>query len=127
MKKIILVSAVLLLITTGAFADQTPSSGGTLAIGGGAKNNGDDSDTLSMGLSNSVQAVYEDGDVIQTQWYAIATAHPGGKQTYGTAQDVSSLYKLVNERTPGDDPDFSGMPADNTASETWSGDVWEAL
>ncbi len=126
MKKIMLILVALLLIATGAFADQTKATG-TLTIGGGNKNDGTASKTLTMGLSNSVVAVYEDGDTKQTQWYAIATAHPGGKQTYGTAQDVSSLYKLKDERTPGDTPDFTGMPADDSASSTWSGDKWEAL
>jgi hypothetical protein len=122
MKKILIITSVLLLIASAGFADQVTSTGGSLAIGGG-----DSTDTLSMGLSSNVSAVYEDGDVTKTQWYAIATSHLGGKQVYGTAQDVTNLYKLATEKTPGDAADWTGMPTNNTSSNEWSSGVWVKL
>lgn len=124
--KVFVLMAILLMFASISSADQVTAEG-TLTIGGGNDSTGAATDTISMGLSNNVSAVYEDGDVTQTQWYAIATSHLGGTQVYGTAQDVTNLFKLTNEKTPGTAADFSGMPADNTASSDWSSGVWEAL
>jgi hypothetical protein len=123
--KILVLMVFLVMFSTVSFADQVKATG-TLTIGGGTFTGGT-APTLTMGLSNNVTAVYEDGNVVKTQWYAIATSHLGGKQTYGTAQDVTNIYKLAVEKTPGTEASFDGMPADNTASEDWSSDVWKAL
>jgi hypothetical protein len=118
MKKIYVLVAVVLMMATSSFAAQVPSSGGSLSLGTGTN------PKLSMGLSSNVSAVYEDGGAIKPQWYAIATSHLGGKQVYGTAQDVTNLYKLADEKTPGVAATFDGMPADSTASSSWSSGVW---
>ena len=123
MKKItvFVLATMFLMFASFSFADQVIATG-TLTIGGGGG-----SDTVTMGLSNNVTAMYEDGDVVKTQWYAIATSHLGGTQIYGTAQDVTNLYKLVDEKSPGVVATFTGIPADSTASSDWSTGVWEAL
>ena len=119
--RILFLMALMIMFSTVSFANQVKEAG-TLTIG-----NNTACPTLTMGLSNNVTAVYEDGGVAKTQWYAIATSHLGGKQTYGTAQDVTNIYKLKVEKTPGTEAEFDGMPADNSASEDWSNTVWESL
>ena len=122
MKKVLVISALMLFVASSAFAAQVSSSGGSLTIGGK-----DGTKELSMGLSSNVSAVYENGGADTPQWYAIATSHLGGKQVYGTAQDVTNLYKLKQEKTPGVAATFDGMPADSTASSDWSSGLWEKL
>lgn len=126
MKKVFVITLTLLLMVSTSFALTDPVTG-TLTVGGSADAAGDATDTLAMGLSANVSAVYEDGGAVQTQWYAIATSHLGGKQVYGTAQDVTALYKLANDKVPGTPADFAGMPADATASSSWSSGVWKQL
>ncbi len=126
MKKLTLIALVVLFAATGAYADQKTFNG-TVTIGGGTETDGTASDTLSMGLSSNVTAMYEDSDSTQTQWYAIATAHQGGTEIYATAQDVTSIYKLVAGKTPGDAPDFEGIPSTSTDSTVWSEGAWKAL
>ena len=126
MKKIAIITAVFLLFSTGAFAQQKTGTG-TLTLGGGTETGGATSDTLSMGLSSNVTAMYEDSDTVQTQWYAIATAHQGGTEIYATAQDVTGIYKLVAGKKPGDAPSFDGIPAASDESTVWSDGAWKAL
>jgi len=122
MKKVFIIASVVLMVASTSFATQVTSSGGSLAIGG--------SDataipvTLTMGLSSNVKAVYENGGGTKPQWYAIATSHLGGKQVYGTAQDITNLYKLAVEKTPGTEATFSDMPTGPGMSSTWSSGTW---
>ena len=119
--KLLVLITMFLMFASFSYADQVTATG-TMTIGGNGT-----TDTITMGLSNNVTAVYEDGDVVNTQWYAIATSHLGGTQVYGTAQDVTNLYKLTTEKSPGTVATFTGMPANNTSSADWSTGVWEAL
>ena len=136
MKKILFVALLVMAMvspsfaaSTGIGADQT----GTMTIGGGAKNDGTgDTDTLAMGLSSNVHGYYDtDGtSAAPAQWYVIGTYHLGGNNVYGTAQDITSLYKLADDdaKTPGELYTWgSGLPADSGDSNTWSGTVWEKL
>lgn len=122
MKKALVITSVLLLLASTSFATQVASVNGSLTIGGTAG-----SPTMLSGLSSNVSAVYEPGASVKTQWYAIATSHLGGKQVYGTAQDVTALYKLVEEKTPGEAATFEGMPTDTGSSATWSSGTWTKL
>ncbi len=124
MKKVLTITAALLLLASSGFAAQVDSVGSDLTIGGGGT---PATKTMSSGLSSNVSAVYENGGATKPQWYAIATSHLGGKQVYGTAQDVTSLYKLAVEKTPGVAANFEGMPEDSTASSSWSTGVWKKL
>lgn len=95
MKTIIVALFGVLLLSSSAFAaanDNTAS--GTLPIGGSALTAGGASGDLSIGLSPKVFARYvTDGDSeVTSQWYAIATVHPGGNVGYATAQDVNNIY-----------------------------------
>ena len=136
MRKIFIFTVVMLTFASLGFAAQVSSKDNTadtslLVIGGGADLDGATPTViLSVGLSSQVTAVYENGGSgTNPQWYAIAAAHLGGKQMYGTAQDVSNVYKLPSaaERTPGTIPVFTTLPADNTASGIWTSTAWEKM
>lgn len=95
MKKIALTMLGLLLLSSAAFAaNDVTATTGTLTIGGGALASGVASKDLSIGLSPKVVARYVTNGTteITSQWYAIATVHPGGNVGYATAQDVNNIY-----------------------------------
>lgn len=129
MKNMIFLVLVLaaVLISMPVFAAQVESAAGVLTIGGGNDINGNATDELSIGLSSQVSAVYENGGVANPQWFAIAASHLGGNQVYGTASDITNLYRLDTPKTPGEQADWAGMPADPDSSNEWQGDVWEIM
>jgi hypothetical protein len=120
MKKIFLVTALLLLMTVPAFADE--GSTGTLTMGSG-------DNALDCGLSSNVYATYgTDGSAsAPSQWYVIGTYHVGGTMVYATAQDITALYKLKAGKTPGNKFTWTGLPSDSEDSNVWSYTVWEQL
>lgn len=130
MKKIFLITALLMFVASSAFAvglgvDQT----GTFTIGGSADSGGTATDLLTCGLSSNVHAYYNtDGtSAAPAQWYTIGTYHVGGTEVYATAQDITSLYKLDAGKTPGDLFTWTGLPTDSGSSNVWSADVWKQL
>lgn len=122
MKKIFLIAALLLIMTVPAIAAVGVEATGNLSIGGT-----DTTDVLTCGLSSNVYALYDNDGATRTQWYVIGTYHLGGTEVYATAQDITSLYKLTDGKNPGDQFTWTGLPADSSASSSWSGDVWEQL
>lgn len=125
MKKLFLVTAILLLMTAPGFAaTMGQDQSGTFSAGWATG-----VDTLSCGLSNNVHAVYyTDGTAAApAQWYAIGTYHIGGTEVYATAQDITSIYKLKAGKTPGNNFTWTGMPTDSGNSNIWSSGVWEQL
>ena len=126
MKKVILATAIFLLMTAPAFAATTNGGdqSGTFSAGWATG-----VDVLSCGLSNNVHAVYYTDGATGTpaQWYAIGTYHIGGTEVYATAQDITSIYKLKAGKTPGNTFSWTGMPTDSGSSNIWSSGVWEQL
>lgn len=129
MKKLFLVSALVLIMVSPVFAASGDEMTNTFSVGGGQDSNGDATQTLTCGLSNNVHAVYyTDGSTTApSQWYSIGTYHIGGTEVYATAQDITSIYKLKAGKVPGNTYEWTGMPEDSTASATWSSDVWKQL
>ena len=128
MKKIIYLLILATLIATPAFAvDFTNGTGdsNTTNFHMGA----DSTNFLVIGVSSQVRALYRIDSGTQVQWYGIATYHLGGNNVYGTAQDITNIYKLSGDpgKQPGSEFDWSGMPADSTASSSWSSGVWVPL
>ena len=125
MKKIVLLSIFTVFICgTSSFAALQVSSNSDFEMGKTAGK------TITVGLSSNVTAAYENGGETDPQWFAIGTAHTGGTQVYGPAQDVTNLYKLVNDKATGqtiDSTTFSGMPQDSDSSNDWSSGVWEKM
>jgi hypothetical protein len=116
MRKVCLFVLVMMMVAPYAFADQTSSSTNfTLGT----------TSTTTVGLSNEVTARYINAGATKPQWYAIGTYHLGGDKVFGTAQDMTNIYK--QDKDPGSTFDWSGMPADDTASSEWSSGVWSAL
>lgn len=125
MKKIFLVTVLLMFMALPAFAEGLATdTTGNLTIGGT-----DSTDTLTSGLSSNVHAYYNTDGVsgAAAQWYVIGTYHLGGTEVYATAQDITSLYKLDAGKTPGALFTWSGLPTDSGTSNIWSGDVWTQL
>jgi len=122
MKKIFLITVMLLVICAPAFAAIGVDSTGTLSVGGT-----DTTDTLTCGLSSQVHAIYDTDGVAGTpaQWFVIGTYHVGGTQVYATAQDITNIWH--QDKIPGKAFVWSGLPEDSAASNEWSGDVWEQL
>jgi hypothetical protein len=127
MKKILLITALLLFVASSAFAGIGDDSVGSLSIGGGTTAAGVVSDVLTCGLSSNVHAIYDNDGVASTQWYVIGTYHLGGTQVYATAQDITSLYRLDAGKVPGDVFEWSGLPEDGASSNVWSSAVWVQL
>lgn len=104
MKKLSSLIAMMLLLgvfVSGSFAEDvisdtddakttTVQEKGELNIGSNAA-----STVLNIGLSPKVVARYNNGGstTATSQWYSIATGHPGGNVIYATAQDLNNIYK----------------------------------
>jgi hypothetical protein len=116
MKKIVFIALAMMMVAPYAFADNTSTST-NFTLGSTSK--------LTVGLSNEVTARYINGGATKPQWYAIGTYHVGGDKVFGTAQDITNIYK--QEKDPGEDFTWTGMPADSSASSSWSASVWSAL
>lgn len=119
MKKTIILALAISLIASYGYAAQTSESTNfTLGTTAG--------ETTTVGLSNEVTAMYENGGDTSPQWYAIATTHKGGDKIFATAQDITNIYS--QGKTPGDVPStWTGMPTGSGDSNVWSGDLWKAL
>ena len=121
MKKIFVLSIVLLLFAASSYA-ATTSAEGELDLSG---NVGGDSFN-PIGLSPKVVAYYLSNGTTETasQWFAISTLHPGGNTVYATAQDVNNVYS--KGYTTGDDPTtyFADIPTDPQSASVWSDEGW---
>ena len=127
MKKVFLITVLLMVIAAPSFALTVAKATGQLEMGGT-----DSSPEFSCGLSNEVRAHYVTDGVSGTaaQWYAIGTYHLGGNNVYGTAQDITNVYKLSDTaaKAPGAKyTAWTGFPEDSDSSNLWSGDIWQAL
>jgi hypothetical protein len=144
MKKILVVMLGMMLLAAPAFAANNDAvstdTPGHLTIGGTNKADATPSAQLTIGLSPKVVARYVNTAAtteITSQWYALATVHPGGSIGYATAQDVNNIYmKWFNT---GDDTDTitgniqeskvdtTGLEGDELAAAQatmWDGQGW---
>ncbi len=96
MKKIIVAILGVMLCASNSFAVADATATGSLVIGGADDSNSNATNPITIGLSPKITARYiSDGDTETTsQWFAIATVHPGGNVGYGTAQDVNNIYMM---------------------------------
>ena len=127
MKKVLYILVFVLFVTTPVFAEDYSN----LNSGSFTTNftlGGTTDETLTVGMSNEVRGLYRiESGATQPQWFAIATYHIGGNNVYGTAQDITNIFKLTDGKEPGSEFTWSGLPEDSTASNEWSSGVWEAL
>ena len=83
-----------------------------------------DTNDFDIALSPNVLAQYTVGDNAaggSQQWWSAGTTHSGGKYTYGTAANVTKLYKQEND---GDDR-LDEIPQTIASESEWSANSWE--
>jgi len=123
MKKIILVLAVLAFAMTAmpAFAAVTNVDDGTddavLSLNSG-------SSAYEIALSPNVTAQYTVGPNATgqaQQWWVAGTFHSGGTFTYGTAANVTKIYKMKND----DSDRLDEMPTTIQSESDWSDNGWD--
>lgn len=121
-KNIILLIALFTLFVPSAFAFDASSSAtaGFLTLTSG----GMTPSIAPIGLSPKVEAYYvTDGTSdVTAQWYAIATVHPGGNLSYGTAQDLNNIYHSTYETGSDTATELEGIPATSASASVWK--VW---
>lgn len=117
MKKMLILAAIMFLSLSGlAFADSTAPASADAGerIYGVDTGTADGDDTLIGKLSTGVYAGWATG----ADGYAIITMHENGSQTYGTAHDSTSLYRISGLQT--------AVP-DASDSSAFDDDGWNEL
>lgn len=97
MKKIIAITACVLLVTSGLATAAELASGSVtttdaLSIYGGSSTSDAASTTTSTLISKTSKGV-KLGATYTTTGYAITTKHNSGNTAYGTANDATAIYK----------------------------------
>lgn len=117
---------VMFALSANAFAAVIDSSGGELDlfVVGTSVDTNDGADAI--GLSPKVVAKYKsDGtDSTDTQWYSIATIHPGGNKVYGTAQNINNVYSQDHATGSDVDASLDKIPASANSASDWSTNNW---
>lgn len=131
MKKILVITAVLVLAASSSFAAIATGATGTMDLAGstGLELHGDpataDADSALIGKGSTGVSVGWNTDV---NGYAIMTQHKSGTKAYGSSYDSTAIYQTVSTSIdPGTEAYNSG---DLTATDTtdFADDtVWKAL
>ncbi len=125
MKKLISYTLVLAFIGMFGFASSAIASEDVL--GTGEITIGANSTELIIGLSPKVTARYIcPGTTDATsQWFSIATAHPGGNTLYGTAQNLNNIDQQDFETGTALDNSVLDIPASANSASDWSTNGWK--
>lgn len=96
---------------------------GEITIGG----NDADSTDITIGLSPKVVAKYENPGTTDAtaQWFAIATAHPGGNMIYGTAQNLNNIYSKEFTTGTALSATVLDIPTNANSASDWSDNGWD--
>lgn len=115
MKKTLFLVILMVAVALPAFA--TDSADGKLSLGTA---NG----SYDIALSPNVTAVYDVGPNATggaQQWWVAGTTHSGGNDTFGTASDITKIYKKAND----DGNRLDELPTNAQSEEVWSDNEWE--
>lgn len=82
--------------------------------------------SLTIGLSPKVAARYINpgADNATAQWFAIATAHPGGNMVYGSAQNLNNIYQKGFTTGEALDTSIMALPGTANSASEWSDTGW---
>ncbi|GAB6081217.1 hypothetical protein JCM30471_01310 [Desulfuromonas carbonis] len=120
----ILAVLMLLVSANSVFAAHT----GTLQSGEvSLSTSGGTPDPLIIGLSPKVTARYINPGTTQAtaQWFAIATAHPGGNTVYGTAQNLNNIWQKGFKTGTALTTDLMNIPVSVNSADDWSNNGWK--
>lgn len=122
MKKIMLLILVAIFTASSAMAVDYDNYGSGTAIDAARVVCGA-TDTLEIGLSPKIAALYRTNAATNPQWYLVATVHIGGTEAYATAQNVTKTYKKTYSAGTAITDAFSGLGT-APASEDDFGTGW---
>lgn len=80
----------------------------------------------TIGLSPKVSARYINPgtDDATSQWFSIATAHPGGNLIYGSAQNLNNIYHKSFTTGTALSTTNMNIPAGPDSAIDWSTNLW---
>lgn len=108
-------------ISTALAAETGSITYGELVIGSAS------GESLTIGLSPKVGGRYINPgtDNATAQWFAIATAHPGGNMVYGSAQNLNNIYQKGFTTGTALDTTVMALPGTANSASEWSNAGWD--